>query len=86
VTRRSIGERSFDDGNEIVRLISGQIIRMLLDTGMSREFLWPRAMDKKVYEGFPASTQDNRGWDQRFQNFIDGVYEKLELPQTSAVH
>lgn len=81
--RRSIGRRAFDDDNEIVRLISAQVIRTLVDAGIGREHLWPSTVNEEVYAGFPGSTEDNKGWDQKYQDFMDAVANKPGGPTMS---
>ncbi|KAI9644021.1 hypothetical protein NHQ30_007373 [Ciborinia camelliae] len=70
--RRSIGPSVISEGNEIVRLICGQLLKALLNSDILPEELWPVGTNKKDYETFPTESQSQSGWKSLFQKWVDG--------------
>lgn len=64
--------------NEIIRIICGQLITALLSAGVLLSHLWPVNTDKKLYANFPIASIGSRGWNQQFQNYMDGVFEIID--------
>jgi hypothetical protein len=78
VNRRKIGKVILEEKSEIIRRICGQLIAEVLVPGnISLEYLWPVQVDKSLYTDFPAASQTGRGWNKRFQAYMDGVIETL---------
>jgi hypothetical protein len=61
--------------NEIVRLIAGQLVKLLLAAKFELVDLWPVNIDKVMYAGFPPSSQRDKGWSSNFQDYIDFLYD-----------
>ncbi|KAB8302073.1 hypothetical protein EYC80_005524 [Monilinia laxa] len=73
-TRRSIGPLLLNEGNEILRLICGQLVRDLLNSDILPEELWPVETNKEAYENFPVKLQSQSRWKTQFQHWIDGKW------------
>lgn len=78
--RRQLGKMVIDEPDEILKIIAAHLMCILQASGTPLEFLWPEKTDKAYYEGFPPATQDNTGWGQAFQNYVDDLYEKVKGP------
>ncbi|QSZ35359.1 hypothetical protein DSL72_008229 [Monilinia vaccinii-corymbosi] len=75
-TRRSIGPLVLNEGNEILRLICGQLVRDLLNSDILPEELWPVGTDKKDYDNFPTELQSRSSWKTQFQEWVDGRWSE----------
>lgn len=64
--------------NEILRIISGQLITALLSAGVMSKHLWPLDIDKRLYSIFPTVSLGSRDWNQKFQAYMDNVFEFTE--------
>ncbi|RAL63033.1 hypothetical protein DID88_004118 [Monilinia fructigena] len=73
-TRRSIGPLLLNEGNEILRLICGQLVRDLLNSDILPEELWPVETNKEAYENFPVELQSQSRWKTQFQHWVDGKW------------
>lgn len=67
-----------EEGNEILRIICGQILKVLLTWDISLKDLWPINADPKLYAEFPASSQKDKHWSNAFQAYIDQLYNGLD--------
>ncbi|RDL40039.1 uncharacterized protein BP5553_00018 [Venustampulla echinocandica] len=76
-SRRRIGQLITQETNEILRIICGRLIRVMHEYGTELGDLWPVTANQQVYQGFPETLGDS-GWEQKFQNYIDDVFETLE--------
>lgn len=56
--------------NDCLIIICGQVIKELVDAGVSKDILWPMGTKESVYQKFPDSSQAGR-WNQRFQTYLD---------------
>lgn len=70
------------ESNEILRIISGQLITALLSAGVMSEHLWPLDIDKRLYSIFPTASLGSRDWNQKFQTYMDNVFE-ITVPMDS---
>lgn len=77
VYRRSLGRLIIEDPDELLRLISGQLVRNLHQAGTPVADLFPVDYDEQVYWDFPPSTQKNVGWFKGFQDYLDALTERL---------
>ncbi|ESZ96273.1 hypothetical protein SBOR_3328 [Sclerotinia borealis F-4128] len=82
--RRGIGPLILSEGNEIIRLICGQLISALLNSDILPEELWPVRTNKKIYEDFPTESQGQYGWKTLFQQWVDNNWS--ENPSQSPSH
>ena len=58
--------------DEILKIICGQLIKVLVDANVPLEDLWPPDANEDVYQGFPDSSQLG-SWNQHFQSYLDKV-------------
>jgi hypothetical protein len=73
--RRQIGIVVCTEPNEIVRIVAGQLVKLLLAVKFELAEIWPVDINKVMYAGFPPSTQGDNGWSSAFQDYIDDLYE-----------
>lgn len=74
VKRSQIGLRMLEEDDELSRIIFGQLIRDLLSGGgLDLPTLFPDGYDATLYDDFPPSTQENRGWTIQFDEYMDRV-------------
>lgn len=71
-----------EDENEIIRIICGHLITSLLSAGVLLEHLWPVNTDKRLYANFPNASHGSRGWNQKFQDYLDDVWQMMEPTET----
>jgi hypothetical protein len=64
--------------NEILRVICGQILKVLADAEIPLEDLWPVGTDPVIYSGFPPSTQSGNSWNRAFQSYVDSLFEMTQ--------
>jgi hypothetical protein len=69
-----------EEKNEILRIVSGQILKVLIDAGIPPKDLWPVDTDPVIYTNFPSSRQTKGSWDQDFQSYVDGLFELRHIP------
>ncbi|EPE28080.1 hypothetical protein GLAREA_04871 [Glarea lozoyensis ATCC 20868] len=79
--RQQLGPFLKAENNEILRIICGEIIRVLGGAGVQIESLWPAGTSKDALTNFPTCTSQNNSWSKQFQAYLDVTYET----QNSAV-
>lgn len=70
--RRNLGTMLSEEGNDILKIICGQVIKELVDAEVPREYLWPADTNDLVYKAFPDSSQSGR-WNQLFNTYLDNI-------------
>jgi hypothetical protein len=63
-----------EEGNEILRIICGQILKVLLTWDIALKDLWPINTDPKLYAEFPISSQKDKHWSNAFQAYMDQLF------------
>ena len=81
--RRRIGIVVVSEPNEIVRIVAGQLVKLLLEAKFELADLWPVDINKVMYTGFPPSSQENRGWSSAFQDYIDFLYDNGHVEENA---
>jgi hypothetical protein len=57
-------------------MIYAQLLKILLETAMSIEDLFPVDFDEVLYANFPPSTQGSTGGGGSFQTYVDNLFVK----------
>lgn len=68
-----------EEGNEILRIICGQILKVLLTWDIELKDLWPIGANPKLYDEFPLSSQEDKHWSNAFQAYIDQLFNSPGL-------
>ena len=72
--RQRLGPRLVEESNEIIRIISGLLVRELTLADVPINTLFPNNYHSRLYEGFPLANQDQRGWIFLFDAYVDQNY------------
>ncbi|RFU26177.1 hypothetical protein B7463_g10170, partial [Scytalidium lignicola] len=75
-TRRQLGMLILHEDNEVIRIICGEIVRSMINSGTPLETLWPSAIDKSIYAEFPSAPVPMVKWFRVFQNYVDNLWQK----------
>lgn len=68
-----------EDKNEILKITCGNVLRFLINSGISSDNLWPVDVHPKAYSEFPAQSQNDRHWNNSFQSYIDDQLVDIDL-------
>lgn len=63
-----------EEGNEILRIICGRIIKVLLTWDIALKDLWPIDAGPELYAEFPLSSQEDKHWSNAFQAYVDQLF------------
>jgi hypothetical protein len=66
------------ESSEVIKIICGQVIKVLVEGGAEKEDLWPGGTNAQVYDGFPDSSQPGH-WNQQFQTYLDDLEQQGEI-------
>jgi hypothetical protein len=67
-----------DEEDEILRMICGQLVRMLLTCDIAIDELWPDDASEKDYNEFPVASQSQKGWKAKFQSWVDDSWPQSQ--------
>ena len=71
-----LGSILFREKNEIIKIVCGHILRVTNTNDLAVFF--PEGTDSRFISEFPKASQDNKGWDAGFQDFLDkGFYRDI---------
>src|SRR4051812_37226248 len=76
--RRSIGPLIVNEEDEILRMICGQLVKVLLTCDIEIDELWPDDAAEKDYKDFPVTSQSQEGWKAEFQTWVDDAWPQSQ--------
>ncbi|KAI9872974.1 MAG: hypothetical protein M1830_000979, partial [Pleopsidium flavum] len=82
--RRVLGSIITDEKNQVLKLVSGSIIRVMLAAGSPIESFWPLDILDDVTTQFPESVVPASQWIGRFELFLDHLYTLKVLKDTNS--
>ncbi|RDW68572.1 hypothetical protein BP5796_09229 [Coleophoma crateriformis] len=75
---RQLGDLIVNDNNEIIRIVSADIVEAVLKVGMSAVDLWPLDTKPNIYQHFPAK-KDAGYWIKDLASYMDYLEEHKSL-------
>ncbi|RDW64698.1 hypothetical protein BP6252_10349 [Coleophoma cylindrospora] len=78
---RQLGDLIVNDNNEVIRIVSADIVEAVLKVGMSAVDLWPLDTKPNIYQHFPAKN-DAYYWIKDLASYMDYLEEHKPLRDT----
>ena len=63
----------YDEQNELLRFVAGSILRLLCQSGISKDHFFPSELHAATHTAFPESQVDNSQWVEIYEGYLDDI-------------